>query len=107
MIGLDKKDILEQNKQKKNNSLDERERKIYNYSFGVGAVVVGVLCLVFSIYRALQFRPFYEFVAVITAYLSTVFFYQFRNLKHIRYLIAAIITGAGAIASLIMFFTGV
>ena len=104
---MDKKDILEQYKNKNNNSLDEREKKIYNYSFGVGAVVVGVLCLVFSVYCALQHRPFYEFVAIITAYLSTVFFYQFRNLKHIGYLIAAIVTGAGAVASIIMFFTGV
>lgn len=101
---MNKKEILEQNKKMHRNGLDEREQKIYNVSFGLGAVVVGVLCLVFSIYRAIHYQAFYEFVAIITAYLCTTFFYQFKNLKSIPYLIAGIITGAAAFGCLILFF---
>ncbi len=104
VVGMNKKEILEQNKKMHRNGLDEREQKIYNVSFGLGAVVVGVLCLVFSIYRAIHYQAFYEFVAIITAYLCTTFFYQFKNLKSIPYLIAGIITGAAAFGCLILFF---
>ena len=101
---MDKKEILEQNKKKNRNALDEREQKIYNVSFGLGAVVVGILCLVFSIFRAIHFQPFYEFVAIITAYLCTTFFYQFKNIRRIPYLIAGIATAAVALGCMILFF---
>ena len=68
---MDKKEILDKNKKQNRNSLDEREQKIYNTSFGVGAVIVGVLCLVFSVYRLCHHQMFYEFAAIITAYLCT------------------------------------
>ena len=48
---MDKKEILAKNKKQNRNALDEREQKIYNTSFGIGAVIVGVLCVIFSIYR--------------------------------------------------------
>ena len=39
---MDKKEILEKNKKKSRNSLDEREQRVYSSSFGVGAIVVGL-----------------------------------------------------------------
>ena len=75
-----------------------------NASFGLGAVVVGVLCLIFSIYRFVHREPFYEFVTIITAYLSTTFFYQYKNLKKILYLIAGIITCLAAVFCAVVFF---
>lgn len=101
---MDKKEILEKNKEKNRNTLDEREQRVYNFSFGLGAVIVGILCLVFSVYKALHFEPFYEYVAIITAYLCTTFLYQFRNLKRFPYLIAGIVTGAAAVGCTVMFF---
>ena len=101
---MDKKEILEQNKKKNRKGLDEREQKIYNVSFGLGAVVVGILCLVFSVYRAIHFQPFYEFVAIITAYLCTTFFYQFKNIRGVHYLISGIVTALAAFGCMIMFF---
>ena len=101
---MDKKEILEQNKKKKRNTLDEREQKIYNFSFGLGAVAVGVLCLIFSVYRAVHFQAFYEFVSIITAYLCTTFIYQFKNIRKIPYLIAGIATGVAAFACAVLFF---
>ena len=101
---MDKKEILAKNKRKSRNSLDEREQRVYNASFGLGAVVVGVLCLVFSVYRFLHREPFYEFVTIITAYLSTTFLYQYKNLKNILYLIAGISTGLAAIICAVVFF---
>ncbi|MBQ3929268.1 MAG: hypothetical protein II711_04155 [Clostridia bacterium] len=101
---MDKKEILAKNKQRSRNTLDEREQRIYNASFGVGAVVVGILCLCFSIYKALHHEMFYEDVAIITAYLCTTFLYQFKNLKKVWYLIAGIVTGIIALASVALFF---
>lgn len=104
---MDKREILEQNKKNRKNNLDERERKIYNLSFGLGAVTVGVLCLLFSVYKALAHQPFFEFVTIITAYLATTFIYQFISIKRIPYLLAGLLTGAAAVWSAVMFFSGV
>ena len=101
---MDKKEILEQNKKKNQNGLDEREQKIYNVSFGLGAVVVGILCLVFSVFKAFHREMFYEYVTIITTYLSTTFLYQYKNLKRPGYLIAGIGTGIAAVLSAILFF---
>lgn len=98
---MDKKEILEKNK---HSGLDEREQRIYNTSFGLGAVVVGILCLVFSIYNAFHGQKFYEFVAIITAYLCTTFLYQYKNLRKPLYLISGIITGIVAIVCTAFFF---
>lgn len=102
---MDKKSILEKNKEKHKKSLDEREQRVYNTSFGMGAVAVGIFCLIFSIYNALHFTPFYEFVAIMTAYLCTTFLYQFKNLKKPFYLAAGILTGTAALVCTILFFT--
>ena len=101
---MDKKEILAKNKRKARNALDEREQGVYHASFGLGAVVVGVLCLIFSVYKAVRMETFYEFVSIITAYLCTTFLYQFKKLKKPGYLIAGIVTGLGAIGCAVMFF---
>ncbi len=101
---MDKKEILEKNRQQNHNNLDEREKKIYNFSFGLGAVVVGILCLVFSVYKALHHEPFYEYVSLITAYLCTTFIYQFTNLRKVMYLVAGIVTGLAAVWCIMVFF---
>ena len=101
---MDKKEILRKNKEQNRSSLDERERRVYNFSFGLGAVVVGVLCLVFSVYRAVNHEPFFFFAAMITAYLCTTLLYQFKNLRKMRYLLAGIVTGAAALGCSVMFF---
>ncbi len=101
---MDKKEILDKNKKQNRNSLDEREQKIYNTSFGVGAVIVGVLCVVFSIYRFCHHQMFYEFAAIITAYLCTTFLYQYKNIRKTAYLIAGILTGIAAALTATLFF---
>ena len=101
---MDKKEILAKNKRKSRNSLDEREQRVYNASFGLGAVAVGILCLVFSVFKAFHREMFYEYVTIITTYLSTTFLYQYKNLKRPGYLIAGIGTGIAAILCAILFF---
>ncbi len=101
---MDKKEILAQNKRKSRNNLDEREQRVFNKSFGMGAVTVGILCLVFSIFKAFHREPFYEYVSIITGYLCTTFLYQYKNLKKPLYLVAGIVTGLAAVACGIMFF---
>ncbi len=100
---MDKKEILEKNKGKRRNTLDEREQRVYNSSFGFGAVVVGILCLLFSVFRAFQHYTFYEFVTIILAYLCTTFLYQYKNIKKPFYLIAGIGTGMAALLCAALF----
>ena len=100
---MDKKEILERNKESSRKSLDEREQTVYNNSFGVGAIVVGVLCLIFSVFKAVHKEPFYELVSIITAYLCTTFIYQYRKLCKPVYLAAGIATGVAALISAVMF----
>ena len=100
---MDKKEILEKNKEKSRKSLDERDQKVYHSSFGVGAVVVGILCLIFSVYRAFQHHTFYEFVTIITAYLCTTLLYQYKNIKKPFYLIAGIGAGLAAVLCAVLF----
>ncbi len=103
---MDKKEILEKNKQNHRNALDEREQRVYNASFGTGAVVVGVLCLIFSVVKAVHREPFYEFVVIIVAYLCTTFLYQYKKLKTPAYLIAGIAMGLAAVIAAVLFFMG-
>lgn len=94
---MDKKEILEKNKKKNRKSLDEREQRVYRSSFGFGAVVVGILCVLFSVYRLIQQRAFYEYVTIITAYLCTTFLYQYKSIRKPVYLVAGIGTGLVAV----------
>lgn len=98
---MNKDEILAKNKR---SGLDEREQRVYNRSFGVGAVVVCVLCFVFGIFKLLHQEKFYEFGAIMTAYLCTTFLYQYKNLKKPIYLIAGVLTGLGAILLTVLFF---
>ncbi len=99
---MDKNEILAKNKR---SGLDEREQRVYNRSFGLGAVVVCVLCFIFGIFKLFHHEKFYEFGAIMTAYLCTTFLYQYKKLKKTPYLIAGIITGVGAILLIVLFFT--
>ena len=46
---------------------------------------------------------FFEFGAIMTAYLSTTFFYQYKDLRKTKYLIAAVATFVIAVACIIAF----
>lgn len=97
---MNKDEILAKNKQE---GLDEREKGIYNKSFGMGAVTVSVLCLAFSLYNLFNGKTFFEFITIITAYLCTAFFYQFKKIRRMGYLIGAILCLMVAVASAIGF----
>lgn len=97
---MNKDEILAKNKQE---GLDERERGIYNKSFGLGAVVVGILCLAFTLYNLFNGKTFFEFITIITAYLCTTFFYQFKKIQRIGYLIGTVVCLLATVASAIGF----
>ena len=80
---MDKKEILDKNKKQNRNSLDEREQKIY---------------------RLCHHQMFYEFAAIITAYLCTTFLYQYKNIRKTAYLIAGVLTGVAAALTAVLFF---
>lgn len=91
---MDKEEILAKNKR---SGLDEREQRVYNRSFGLGAVTVCVLCCIFGIIKLFNHEKFYEYGAIMTAYLCTTFIYQYKNLRKPVYLVFGICTGVGAL----------
>lgn len=97
---MDKQEILAKNKR---DGLDEREQSVYSKSFGIGALVMSVLCLAFSIYKACHGERFYEFCTIVLAYLSTTFFYQYKDLKKTAHLIGGIATCIGAVVCIVAF----
>lgn len=97
---MNKQEILAKNK---HDGLDEREQTVYSRSFGFGSIVVAILCLFFSVYKAFQGEKFFEFGAIMTAYLSTTFFYQYRQLRKIGYLISGIAVCVVAVVCTVAF----
>ena len=49
-------------------------------------------------------EQFFEFSAIVFAYLSATDFYKYKNIKDKRYLINSILTGVFTIILIIMFF---
>ena len=98
---MKKEDILSKAKY---GGLDERETNIFLHSFGIGGIVVCILAVVFSIWKAIHGEQFFEFSAMVFGYLSATDFYKYKNIRNKRYLITCILSGILTIALVVMFF---
>lgn len=98
---MKKEDIL---LKAKNSGLDERESSIFMRSFGIGGIVVCILALIFSIWKAIHGQQFFEFSAIVFAYLSATDLYKYKNIKDKRYLISGIPGGILTIILIAMYF---
>lgn len=100
---MKKEDLLEKSR-KENEQGDEREEQVALFSFGYGAIVVTLLCIVFSIIKAVQGERFYEFGAIIFGYLSACGFYRFLKTKNKKALFSAVVTMVAAVGAVVAFF---
>lgn len=100
---MDKEEVLEKAREG-NASLDEREANIYHRSFGFGMVIVTILCLAFSVIRAIQGEQFYEFGVIIFTYLGAINFYQYFKLRIKRSFFAGVVCAVATVADLIGYF---
>lgn len=98
---MKKEDIL---LKAKYGGLDERESNIFLHSFGIGGIVVCILAVVFSVWKAIHGEQFFEFSAIVFAYLSATDFYKYKYIKYKRYFISGIYSGILAIILIILFF---
>lgn len=96
---MDKEEILAR---VKNQGIDEREQQVMSQSFGFGAIVVVILCFIFSIIKAIEGQRFHEFAIIIFAYLSASNFYQYKKIGEKKYLIV----GSFATITVILGFIG-
>lgn len=99
-----KKDELLEKSRKENEQGDERNDQVSFISFGYGAIVVVLLCIIFSIIKAIQKERFYEFGVIIFGYLSAINFYQFAKLRNKKLLVTAIVTLLAAILAMVAYF---
>ena len=100
---MDKEDILAKSR-KDNSDLDEMQQREAVNGFGFGGVVVAVLCFVFSAIKALQGQRFYEFGAIIFAYMSATAFYSYSKTRKKRFLQSSIVYGIAVVTSFIGYF---
>lgn len=100
---MKKEEILEKSR-KDNEQGDEREEQVSFHSFGFGIVIVAILCIAFSIIKAVQGERCYEFGVIIFGYLSASNFYQFSRLKNKKVLISAIATLIVSILGIVAYF---
>jgi hypothetical protein len=89
---MKKEEILEKSKNE-NSYLDEMQRSELIKGFGVAGIVVVVLCVVFSVIKALQGKPFYEFGVILFGYMSASGLYSYIKTKKRQFLIQGIACG--------------
>ena len=100
---MDKKDILAKSR-KDNSDLDELQQRETVYGFGFGGIVAAILCVVFSVIKALQGQRFYEFGAIVFAYMSATAFYSYNKTRKKRFLWSGIVYGIAVVTSFIGYF---
>lgn len=73
-------------------------------SFGFGGVVVAILCIVFSIIKALQGHRFFEFGVILFSYMSATALYSYIKTKKRQFLIQGIAEGIAGVLGFIRYF---
>jgi uncharacterized membrane protein YjjP (DUF1212 family) len=100
---MDKKDILSKSR-KDNSYLDEMQQSELRNGFGFGGVVMAILCVVFSIIKALQGQRFFEFVVILFAYMSATALYSYLKTRKKQFLIQTIAEGITGVLGFIGYF---
>ncbi len=100
---MDKETILEKSR-KENVYLDEMQQSDLKNGFGLGGVVVAILCFVFGIIKALQGQHFFEFTVITFAYLSATALYSYTKTAKKKFLIQGIAEGITAVIGFIGYF---
>ncbi len=100
---MDKEEILAKSR-KENSYLDEMQQSELKNSFGFGGVTVAILCIVFSVIKAMQGHRFYEFGVILFGYLSATALYSYRKTRKKNYLIQGIAEAIAVILGFVGYF---
>lgn len=100
---MEKEEILKKSR-KDNEYLDEREEQEVGNSFGFGGVIISILCIIFSVLKAVNGERFYEFCVIVFGYLAGISWYNYKITKKKKILIQAISNSFAVILGFIGFF---
>jgi hypothetical protein len=102
-IAVNKEEILAKSR-KENSYLDEMQQSELRNGFGFGGAVVAILCVVFSVIKALQGQHFFEFGVILFAYLSATALYSYRKTRKKQFLLLFIAEGITGLLGFIGYF---
>lgn len=86
---MDKEAVLAKSR-KDNSYLDEMQQSDLRNGFGFGGAIVAVLCVLFSLIRALTGKSFFEFGVILFGYMAAASLYSFFKIKRKHFLIRGI-----------------
>ena len=99
---MDREEILKR-AQSQVGELDEREQQMLGVSFGFGAVLMAVLCIVLAAVRLFQGEDAYDYAAIVFAYLAGTQAHQYWKTRRKPFLIAAAAYTLVLAANLVLF----
>lgn len=99
---MKKEEVLEKSKNE-NLFFDEREDQELGTSFGYGAIVVCILCVFFSIINVIKGKTFYEFGAILFAYIAAVALRTYFITQRKKFLAQAVVNILAFIFALVRF----
>lgn len=86
--------------------LDEREQQALGISFGFGAVLMALLCVVLAVVELLRGGLAYGYAAIVLVYLAGAQAHQYWKIRRWPALAVAAVYALACAANLILFFLG-
>ncbi|MCI6054429.1 DUF6442 family protein [Dysosmobacter sp.] len=102
---MDREDILKKARAG-NAGLDEREQQMLGVSFGFGAMLMTLLCVILAAVRLLEGGQVYEYVAIISIYLAGTQGHQYWKTRRMLALVCAAVCTLVCAANLTLQFLG-
>lgn len=102
---MDREEILKK-AQAQSGDLDEREQRMLGVSFGFGAMLMTLLCVILAAVRLLEGGQVYEYVAIISIYLAGAQGHQYWKTRRMLALVCAAVCTLVCAANLLLLFLG-
>ena len=102
---MDRDDILKKAQAGKV-GMDEREQQVLGLSFGIGGILMVLLCLVLTIVRLVNGQEAYDYVAIVFLYLAGMELHLFWKTRRRGSALLAAGCGLVCAANLAMFLLG-
>ena len=103
---MNREEILMRNKND-NSQMDEYEKEEIGNGFGIGGIFVAVVCIICSIFEAVNGNHFYQYGSIIFVYLCGMSINMAAKTSKKAYVVQSIMTGAVSIAGLVLYIMGV
>ena len=99
---MEREEVLKQ-AQAQAGDLDEREQQMLGVSFGFGAMLMTLLCVVLAVVRLLQGGHAYDYAAIVFAYLAGTQAHQYWKTRRKHALVTAVAYTLVLAANLVLF----